>query len=251
MLKSLASVRSFVHLTFIFLMLVCVCSRSFAQEIDSSSMPEPEVITSGAMPGAPPSDAIILFDGKDMSQWLDKNGGPAKWEVKDGIVTVNKTGDITSKQEFGDLQLHAEWATPAEVKGEGQGRGNSGIYFQGRYEVQVLDSYNNKTYVHGQAASIYKQHPPLVNASRKPGEWQVYDIVFRAPKFDASGNVTKRATFTVFHNGVLVQDHVEVLGTTSHEGAPKYTKHPEKQPLKIQDHGNPTRFRNIWVRPLN
>ena len=166
-------------------------------------------------------------------------------------MTVNKTGDITSKQEFGDLQLHAEWATPTEVKGEGQGRGNSGIYFQGRYEVQVLDSYNSKTYVHGQAASIYKQHPPLVNVSRQPGEWQVYDIIFHAPKFDASGNVTKRATFTVFHNGVLVQDNVEVLGTTSHEGAPKYTKHPEKQPLKIQDHGNPMRFRNIWVRPLS
>ena len=251
MLKSLARVNPIVRLGFIFVVLALISAETLAQEIDSSKMPEPKMVTPGAAPGAPPSDAIILFDGKDMSQWLDNKGGPAKWEVKDGVVTVNKTGDITSKQEFGDLQLHAEWATPTEVKGEGQGRGNSGIYFQGRYEVQVLDSYNNKTYVHGQAASIYKQHPPLVNVSRGPGEWQVYDIIFHAPKFDASGNVTKRATFTVFHNGVLVQDNVEVLGTTSHEGAPKYTKHPEKQPLKIQDHGNPMRFRNIWVRPLS
>nr|MBA3715609.1 DUF1080 domain-containing protein [Pyrinomonadaceae bacterium] len=162
----------------------------------------------------------------------------------------NGTGNITSKQEFGDVQLHVEWASPAEIKGEGQGRGNSGIYLQGRYEVQVLDSYNNKTYFHGQAGSVYKQHPPLVNATRQPGEWQTYDIIFRAPSFDDQGNVIKRATITVLHNGVLVQDHVEVRGTTTHVGEPKYTKHAPKQPISIQDHGNPVRFRNIWVRSL-
>ena len=147
------------------------------------------------------------------------------------------------------MQLHIEWATPAEVKGAGQGRGNSGVFLQDRYEIQVLDSYNNKTYFNGQAGSVYKQYAPLVNASRRPGEWQTYDIIYHAPVFDESGNVTKRATVTVLHNGVLVQDHVEILGSTSHDKPPAYTKHG-KAPLSLQDHGNPVRFRNIWVRPL-
>lgn len=216
----------------------------------TASLPEPKIIDAGS-PGSAPSDAIALFDGKDLTQWVGKDGGAAKWHVKDGVATVNPgTGSITTKQEFGDMQLHIEWATPAEVKGEGQGRGNSGVYLQNRYEVQILDSYNNKTYVNGQAGSVYKQHAPLVNAARKPGEWQSYDIIFRAPAFDEQGNVTKRARITVLHNGVLVQDHVEVLGTTSHDQAPKYEKHSAKQPFSLQDHGNPMRFRNIWVRPL-
>lgn len=226
-------------------------SRAVQQEqAATAALPEPKVVSPGAVASAPPSDAIVLFDGKDLSRWTGKDGGPAKWDVKDGVATVNKTGAITTKQEFGDMQLHLEWATPAEVKGEGQGRGNSGVFLNNRYEVQILDSYNNKTYVNGQAGSIYKQHPPLVNASRKPGEWQTYDIIFRAPAFDDQGKVTKPARITVLHNGVLVQDHAEVLGTTSHDKAPQYEKHPARQPISLQDHGDPMRFRNIWVRPL-
>lgn len=209
---------------------------------------EPAMVDPGP-PGGPPADAIVLFDGKDLSKWKSDKGD-AKWEVNDGVATVNGTGSISTRDAYGDCQLHIEWAAPSVVKGEGQGRGNSGVYFQGRYEVQVLDSYENKTYFHGQAAGIYKQHAPLVNASRKPGEWQVYEIVFHAPRFDSGGALQKPGTFTVFHNGVLVQDHVEILGTTSHQGRPKYTAHALKQPLSLQDHGNPVRFRNIWIRPL-
>jgi hypothetical protein len=227
------------------------CSALVGSAVNQNqpAMTEPRIIDPGPVGGAP-SDAIILFNGKDLSEWSSKNGGPAKWEVKDGIMTVTRTGDIVSKQEFGDVQLHVEWATPAEVKGEGQGRGNSGVFLQSRYEVQVLDSYQNKTYFHGQAGGVYKQYPPLVNASRKPGEWQTYDIIFHAPVFDDAGNVTKRATMTVLHNGVLIQDNVQVQGTTTHEGDPKYTKHPPKAPIQLQDHGNPVRYRNIWARPL-
>jgi hypothetical protein len=216
----------------------------------AAPVPEPTVEPTVINPGPPPSDAIVLFDGKDLSKWQDANGEPAKWKVEDGVATVNGTGTISTKEEFGDCQLHIEWASPAEVKGEGQGRGNSGIYFQGRYEIQVLDSYQNKTYFHGQAGSVYKQHVPLVNASRKPGEWQTYDIIFHAPRFAEDGRVTKPGTFTVLHNGVLVQDHVEILGETSHMGEPQYKKHPLKQAMKLQDHGNPVRYRNIWIRPL-
>jgi len=212
---------------------------------------EPTVITPGAKPGDPPSDAIILFDGKDLSGWKSlRGGGDAKWLVQDGYMQVTRTGDIATKQEFGDCQLHIEFATPAEVKGESQGRGNSGVFLMGRYEVQVLDSYQNPTYFHGQAASIYKQHAPLVNASRKPGEWQTYDIIFSAPVFDEIGNVSKRARVTVFHNGVLVQNNVEIYGETWHDRSPAYIPHGPVGPIKLQDHGNPMRFRNIWIRKL-
>jgi hypothetical protein len=208
---------------------------------------EPRVIE----PGPPPSDAIILFDGTDLSQWKSaKDGGPAKWGIKDGVMTINGTGSISTKREFGDCQLHVEWASPAEVKGDGQGRGNSGIYLQGRYEIQVLDSFENKTYYHGQAGSVYKQHAPLVNASRPPGEWQSYDIIYHAPRFDADGKLSKPATVTVLHNGVLVQDHVEIMGPTGVKGRPKFEAHPLKQPLELQDHHNPVRYRNIWIREL-
>ncbi|HWC77487.1 MAG TPA: DUF1080 domain-containing protein [Blastocatellia bacterium] len=220
-----------------------------AVQAPQPSTPEPKIVDPGPA-GGPPADAIVLFDGKDLSQWVGRDGGPAKWEVKDGVATVTKTGDIRTRQEFGDVQLHVEWATPSEIKGEGQGRGNSGIFLQSRYEVQVLDSYNNKTYTNGQAGAVYKQHVPLVNASRKPGEWQTYDIIFHAPVFDDAGAVIRKATMTVLHNGVLIQDNVQVQGTTSHDSAPAYTKHPPKAPLQIQDHGNPVRFRNIWIRPL-
>jgi hypothetical protein len=206
---------------------------------------EPRVVN----PGPPPADAIVLFDGTDLSQWRKKSGGKAAWELKDGVATVNGTGDIVTQQPFGDCQLHIEWATPAEVKGEGQGRGNSGVIFQGRYELQVLDSYQNKTYFNGQAGAVYSQYPPLVNVSRKPGEWQSYDVIFHAPRFDENGKLSKAGTITVLHNGVLVQDNVEIKGPTGQQPT-KYEPHPLKQPLELQDHGNPIRFRNIWIREL-
>jgi hypothetical protein len=206
--------------------------------------PEPKIIDPGP-PGGPPSDAIMLFDGKDLSKW--ENGD--KWAIKDGVATCHGS-DITTKQPFGDCQFHVEWAAPAEVKGSGQGRGNSGIYFMGNYEIQILDSYDNTTYYDGQAAALYKQMPPLVNSCRKPGEWQTFDIVFMAPRFDASGKVAKPGYVTVLHNGVLVQNHTEIEGTTAWDAPPKYTAHPAKLPLHIQNHGNPVRFRNIWIREL-
>lgn len=219
-------------------------------------LPEPKVVAPGPV-GGPPADAIVLFDGKDLSNWRGLGGGAAKWVVKDGVLTVGTyTGNIASKQEFGDVQLHLEWATPAEVKGDGQGRGNSGVFLMGLYEVQVLDSYENKTYFDGQAGAIYKQYPPLVNVSRRPGEWQTYDIIFHAPAFDEQGKVTKQARVTVLHNGVIVQDNVEIMGATSltggpqHDKPPSYTKHPARAALVLQDHHNPVRYRNIWVRPL-
>jgi hypothetical protein len=212
---------------------------------------EPPIVTAGKTDSDPPSDAIVLLNGKDLSAWHSANGGDAKWKLKDGYVEVAPgTGDITTREEFGDCQLHIEWATPAEVKGEGQERGNSGVFLMDRYEVQVLDSYKNKTYYHGQAGAIYNQYAPLVNASRAPGEWQSYDIIFKAPKFDEQGKVTERARITVLHNGVLIQNNVEIYGNTWHDRAALYIAHGPKAPLKLQDHGNPLRYRNIWIRQL-
>lgn len=229
---------------------VTVVVISATLRLIAADVPEPKVEPKVINPGPPPSDAIVLFDGKDLSKWESAKGGEAQWEVKEGAMVVTKTGNIKTKDGFGDCQLHIEWATPAEVSGEGQGRGNSGIFFMGHYEVQVLDSYENKTYFHGQAGSVYKQHVPLVNASKKPGEWQTYDIIFHAPKFNEDGSVKQPGRVTVLHNGVLVQDHSKILGTTTPSGAPKYEKHGNKEPLVLQDHGNPVRFRNIWIRPL-
>ncbi|HZS07972.1 MAG TPA: DUF1080 domain-containing protein [Blastocatellia bacterium] len=245
-----------VIITVLMLLVVsCIATVSqTTQELGPFPPPktEPPIVTPGARPGDPPSDAIVLFDGKDLSAWKSlKDGGEAKWEVKDGAMVVARgTGDVVTKQEFGDCQLHIEWATPAEVKGEGQGRGNSGVFLMGHYEVQVLDSYNNTTYFHGQAGAVYKQHAPLVNASRKPGEWQTYDIIFSKPEFDEQGKVTKRARVTVLHNGVLIQNNVEIYGETWHDRPALYIPIGTKGPLKLQDHGNPVRYRNIWVRPL-
>jgi len=211
----------------------------------------PPIVTPGITNADPPSDAIVLFNGKDLSHWRTDNGGPARWIVRDGYMEVNPgSGGIATIEKFGDAQLHIEWATPSVVKGEGQERGNSGVFLMERYEVQVLDSYQNETYYHGQAGSIYKQYPPLVNASRKPGEWQTYDIIFHAPRFDEMGKVVDRARFTVLHNGVLIQNNVEVYGLTYHDRAPVYIAHSPQESLALQDHGNPVRYRNIWIRRL-
>lgn len=213
--------------------------------------PVPVVVTPGEGT-EPPSDAIILLgEGMDLSMWESTDGGKVKWAYENGTLTVKKnTGDIRTRNYFGDCQLHIEWRTPQEVSGEGQGRGNSGIFLMDRYEVQVLDSYNNRTYSNGQAASIYKQHIPLVNASRPPGVWQIYDIIWKAPSFNKDGSVKEPATITVLHNGVLVQNHVEITGTTDFIGIQTYKPHAERLPLKLQDHGNPVSYRNIWIREL-
>lgn len=213
--------------------------------------PEVKVVTPGKTAADPPSDAIILFDGKNADAWAAQDNGPAKWKVENGTLTVAAgTGTIHTKQGFGDCQLHIEWRTPAEVKGESQGRGNSGIFLMGRYELQVLDSYNNRTYSNGQAGSIYKQLPPLVNASRGPGEWQTYDVIWTAPRFNEEGVLKSQARITVFHNGVLVQNNAALWGGTQYIGTPTYEKHGDKEPLVLQDHGNPISYRNIWIRPL-
>ena len=212
--------------------------------------PEPPIVTAPSY-GTAPSDAIVLFDGTDLSAWTNSEGGEAGWKVADGAATVvARSGPIKSRQAFGDVQLHIEWRTPATVVGDGQGRGNSGIFLMEKYELQVLDSYQNRTYSNGQAGSIYKQHIPLVNASRPPGVWQTYDVVFEAPRFKADGSVEKKAYMTVFHNGVLIHNRVELQGPTVYVGKPAYQAHPSKLPIMLQDHGNPTSFRNIWVREL-
>ena len=212
--------------------------------------PEPKVVSFNA--NNVPSDAIVLFDGTDLEAWVAaKDSGAAGWKINaDKTMTVAPgTGDIQTKQNFGSVQLHLEWSAPDTVESKGQGRGNSGVFFQNRYEVQILDSYQNRTYANGQATSVYKQHIPLVNATKAPDQWQAYDIIFHAPEFDANGKKIKSGTLTVFHNGVLVQDHVEILGTTEYIGPPRNIAHG-KGPIKLQDHSNPVQFRNIWVRPL-
>ncbi len=212
--------------------------------------PEPKVVTPGKNGDTPPSDAIVLFDGKNLNNWVDKGGKDPKWTIADGAMTVAKgTGDVKTKQTFGDIQLHIEWRTPAKVEGEGQGRGNSGIFLSEKYELQILDSYHNRTYSNGQAGSMYKQSMPLVNASKGPGEWQMYDVVFIAPKFNKDGALASPARITVFHNGVLIHNNTEIQGTTEYIGKPKIVPHG-KGSIQLQDHGNPTSFRNIWVREL-
>ncbi|MCK5067576.1 MAG: DUF1080 domain-containing protein [Bacteroidales bacterium] len=199
----------------------------------------------------PPSDAIVLYGGAgDLDKWESEKEGPAKWTAGEELTVARRTGGIKTKQEFGDMQLHIEWRSPAEVKGDGQGRGNSGIFLMGKYEVQVLDSYNNETYYNGQAGSIYKQTIPLVNACLPPGEWQAYDIIFKAPVFNEDGSKKCSGYVTVIHNGVLIQNHVEIKGTTEFIGKPKNDPHPAKLPIHLQDHGNPVSYRNIWVREL-
>lgn len=216
--------------------------------------PVPATVTTDAR--GVPSDALVLFAGEDLSQWQAVKGGPASWSVtpptgdEPGYFTVVRgSGDIETAQSFTDVQLHIEWRAPAEVVGDSQGRGNSGVFLMRDYEVQVLDSFDNPTYSNGQAASVYKQHIPLVNASRPPGEWQSYDIIFRAPRFNPAGRMVVPATLTVLHNGVLVQNNVTLHGPTEFIGEPSYAAHGPL-PIKLQDHGNPVSFRNIWVRRL-
>jgi hypothetical protein len=228
--------------------------------------PVPKIVTpapyQGLMPA--PSDAIVLFDGKDLSKWKSRDGSEAKWKVGDGAITVVKgTGDITTKEKFGDYQMHIEWKIPEDIQGESQARGNSGIMLQDMsddlkiggywYELQVLDNYNNPTYVNGQAGSIYKQNPPLVNAMRKPGEWNVYDVIYTAPRWKEDGQLFTPARVTVYHNGILVQNNFAIRGHTAYIGHPYYFKPHGKAPISLQDHGDPSKaisYRNIWVREL-
>ncbi|MHC4753717.1 MAG: 3-keto-disaccharide hydrolase [Planctomycetota bacterium] len=248
------------------MMLLCVClslilgvfgcglQRSdpkYAWGVHDRSRPLPEVVTPGTQFGDPPSDAIVLFDGTDLSQWEHPKGGPARWKVENGYMeVVRKSGSVRTKQGFGSCQLHIEWATPEVVKGKDQGRGNSGVYLMKHYEVQVLDSYGNTTYADGQAAAIYGQSPPMVNASRGPGQWQSYDIIFHRPVFKGN-KVVKAGTVTVFHNGVLVQDNWAIKGPTAHKREAEYEPHEDRLPISLQNHGNPVRYRNIWLRELS
>lgn len=225
-------------------------------KIHDLNRPLPPVITPGTAStqdaaGAAPSDAVVLFDGKDLSHWVGQDGKAARWKVEKGYVeVVDKAGYIASRDAFGDCQLHVEFAEPFPPEGESQERGNSGVFLQSIYEIQVLDSYENKTYADGQAAAVYGQYPPLVNASRPPAQWQSYDIIFHRAHFK-DGKLTAPARVTLLHNGVLVQDNVELTGPTAHGERPPYKAGPDKAPLQLQDHGYPVRYRNIWVRELH
>jgi len=223
--------------------------------VHDDARPRPSVITPGAFstqetPGKPPSDAVVLFDGTSLAAWRTERGEQAKWKVENGYMEVLPGGgDIFTRGEFGDSQLHIEWSAPSPPKGDSQERGNSGVFLLGLYEVQVLDCFNNLTYADGQASAIYGQSPPLVNACRQPGEWQQYDIVYSGPRFK-NGKIEVPGFVTVFHNGIVVQNHTQILGATQYRALPKLVVHGPKGPLRLQEHGDPVRFRNIWIRPL-
>lgn len=215
---------------------------------------DPGSVSPGAQPGKPPSDAVVLFDGKDLSKWQTAEGKEPGWILKDGVLEVPPArtpngGDIVTKEAFGDCQFHVEWAAPDPPQGDLMNRGNSGVYFFGRYEVQIFDSFGVGIYADGQAASVYGQYPPLVNACRRPGEWQAYDILFTAPRFK-DGQLASPAFVTVLHNGVCVHNHRAIMGSTMHRALPKYVPHDPTGPIRLQAHGNPVRFRNIWARPI-
>jgi len=218
--------------------------------VHDGERPQPRVVTPGATSTQPPADAVVLFDGTDLSPWKGRDGDAA-WKVDGGYMEVApKTGDIETREHFGDCQLHLEWATPEVVKGDSQGRGNSGVFLMGLYEIQVLDGYDNPTYADGQAGGIYGESPPLVNACREPGKWQTYDIIFEVPRWK-DGNIEKPAYVTVILNGVLLHHRQESIGPTGHRIVANYdTPHDAKGPLKLQDHGDLVRYRNIWIRAL-
>lgn len=213
--------------------------------------PKPPVVEPAKGPGVAPADAIVLFDGKNLDAWQSGSGGPAEWKVSDGafVVTPGK-GAIRTKAEFGDVQLHVEWASPSPAKGTGQDRGNSGLFLMGLYELQVIDSYKADTYADGQAGAIYGQYPPLFNASKPPGEWQTYDVAFRRPRFAEDGKLLEPARVTLIHNGILVQNNEEILGQTTWLKWTPYKKHADAGPIELQDHSHPVKFRNIWIRNL-
>ncbi len=234
----------------------CFCVVAYLASIHLASIPQasgkepvaaPRIVDPGPR-GGPPGDAIVLFDGTDLSEWRGRGGSEPRWKVEDGILTtVPRTGDLTTRRSFGDIQFHLEWRIPANATGKAEGRGNSGIKFHEAYEIQILDSYKNKSNPKGQAAAFYKQHVPMVNACRKPGEWQTYDITFRAPYFDDEGKLQKHGTFTMFHNGLLVHEMAKIYGRTNSN---RPVRPDYKQPLFLQDHGSAVSFRNIWVREL-
>ncbi len=265
--------RSFVAVVLMLLILMANAAEPAAEQIDPaatedwSSVP---VVVSPGVGGAPPSDAIILFDGSDLSAWetgagasdtyarlseflqkLQQPGDPVEWDIKQGNLLVKPgSGYIKTKRTFADMQLHVEWKSPEKPLKEGQNRGNSGIFLQGLYEIQVLDSYQHQTYSNGQAGAVYKQTGPLVNASLPPGQWQTYDIIFTAPVFGSAGNLISPARVTVMHNGVLVQNNVSIWGPTTYRGLPVYREHPTALPLVLQDHNELVSYRNIWIREL-
>lgn len=255
-----------MHKTILSLLALASCGITVAQtndnmkDLDKQTLikmtehyePQPEIVTPADMDRMipAPSDAIILFDGKDLSQWRKKNGDPAEWDVKKGMIALKpRTGNIFTKEVFGDCQLHIEWMIPEGCEGEGQGRGNSGVFLQERYEVQILDSYENQTYVMGQAGSIYKQVAPLVNATAPQGKWNVYDIIYTAPTFKEDGSLKKHARITVIHNGAVIQNDAIITGSTVYVGPASYKAHGEAS-IMLQDHSNVINFRNIWVRKL-
>jgi hypothetical protein len=220
--------------------------------IHDGTRPQPPIVTPGktfSHQAPPPSDAVVLFNGKDFSKWQGQKGD-VQWKIQDDYMETTRTGVIRTKDEFGDFQMHLEFATPEKVEGTGQGRGNNGVNIFGRYEIQILDSYQNKTYPDGQVGAIYGQTPPLVNAAKPPGQWQTYDIIFEAPRFDASGKVSQKAYVTVLHNGVVLHHRREILGKTGHRMIGGYEKPQTKGFIELYEHGNPVRFRNIWIRPL-
>ena len=228
---------------FVFGLLASTALALWVDEYKSGIVwPEPKVVDPGDASRAP-ADAVVLFDGKSLEAWK----GGEKWKIEDGVATA-AGGGIQTKESFGDCQLHLEFATPKEVKGKGQGRGNSGVYLMGQYEVQILDSHENETYFDGQCGAIYKQQPPMVNASRGPGQWQSFDILFTAPRFADDGSVKTPGYVTVLHNGIVIHNHFELQGTTSYTEPPKYHEHADRAPLSLQFHGNPVQFRNIWLR---
>lgn len=232
---------------FVFALVASFCSSALSDEyLNGITWESPAIVDPGETDAAPPSDATVLFGGEDASKW--QNG--ENWAVKDGILFAGK-GRIVSKDQFGDCQIHIEWSAPMPAKGNGQGRGNSGLFMNGIYELQILDSYENETYHDGQAGAIYKQTPPMVNAMRGPGKWNTYDVIWTAPRFNEDGTLKSPAYITAIHNGVVIQNHFELRGDTPYNRPPEYKKHALEGPIAIQDHGNPVRFRNIWVREIS